>query len=67
MLKAGILQKDENIKLLKTENECLKSRVSELEDYINEMMMESEEKVEQLQKEKKCQVRILKNELENMK
>lgn len=63
VLKAGILQKDEQIKLFKTENECLKSRISELEAYINELVYENEEKVEQLQKEKKCQVRILKNEI----
>lgn len=38
MLKAGVLQKDEEIKLLKTENECLKSRINELEAYINELV-----------------------------
>jgi hypothetical protein len=31
------------------------------------MVFESEERVEQVQKEKKCQSRVLKNELEHLK
>lgn len=49
--------------MLRTENNCLKSRILELEQAVNETLYEHEEKYEQVQKEKKCQVRILKNEI----
>lgn len=35
------MQKDEDIKLLQTENQCLKDRVCELEAYVNELLYEN--------------------------
>lgn len=35
LLKGALLQKDEDIKLLQTENQCLKDRICELEAYVN--------------------------------
>lgn len=35
------MQKDEDIKLLQTENQCLKDRVCELEAYFNELLYEN--------------------------
>ena len=53
--------------MLKTENECLKERIVEFEAYINELTYDCEEKVEHVQKEKKCQIRILKNEIDSLR
>ena len=38
-----------------------------MEAATTEMMYEHEEKIESFQKEKKCQLRVLKNEIENLK
>ena len=67
MLKTSIFQREEEIKLLKTENTCLKTRIAEMEVATTEVIYEHEEKLEQFQKEKKCQLRVLKSEIENLK
>ena len=60
-MRSNLLHKEEENKLIKTENQCLKTRISELEQGVNELIYEHEEKLEQVQKERKCQSRILKN------
>jgi predicted nucleic acid-binding Zn-ribbon protein len=37
MLSSTLLQREEELRLLKTENECLKERINELEAYMNEL------------------------------
>jgi len=66
-LSTTLLQREEELRLLRTENECLKERIVEFEAYINELTYDCEEKVEHVQKEKKCQLRILKNEIDALR
>jgi hypothetical protein len=61
------MQKDEDIKLLQTENQCLKDRVCELEAYVNELLYENEVKIDESQKEKKVQVKLLRNEIDTLR
>jgi len=61
------MQKDEDIKLLQTENQCLKYRVCELEAYVNELLYENEVKIDESQKEKKVQVKLLRNEIDTLR
>jgi hypothetical protein len=61
------MQKDEDIKLLQTENQCLKDRVCELEAYANELIYENEAKIDESQKEKKVQVKLLRNEIDTLR
>jgi hypothetical protein len=61
------MQKDEDIKLLQTESQCLKDRVCELEAYVNELLYENEVKIDESQKEKKVQVKLLRNEIDTLR
>lgn len=67
LLRTTLLQKEEEIRLLKTENECLKERIHECEAYMTEATYDHEEKLEQLHKERKLQVRALKGEIDALR
>lgn len=63
-LNVVLMQKEEENSLLKTENNCLRERIFELESQINQMTLQHEEVITTFGQERTTQVRALRREID---